>query len=498
MFNKNLPIAIIGGGPTGIAAAAHLYQNNQAFMLFEAGESIAAHVKSWAHVQLFSPWKYNMDKAAKAIMIDNDLPIPDENHLPTGQELLDEYLYPLSQLEGIKEHIHLNTKVIVVGRKGLDKMKDANREQVPFEIQVLENGRVRWYEASAVIDASGTWGSPNPLGSGGNFAIGEKAQAAQIHYGIPDILGQDQARYINKNVLVVGGGHSAINSLLALVDTAKKHPKTQIHWLIRKERIEEVYGGEEADQLEARGALGTKIRAAVEAQYLQVHSPVYIHQLVEKESKLTIFGRKKEEAFVLEGVDEIIANTGSRPNFDFLRELRFEADASLESVPALADLIDPNLHSCGTVRPHGEAELRQREKDFYIVGNKSYGRAPTFLMATGYEQVRSVVAYLMGDIEAATRVELDLPETGVCSTDLSLEGSGCCAAPAPQVVTETAFALPQAESCCTVSVDGVEEACCSTPKEETANTFMSLSGSLVLAETTSCCTPDSKNTSGCC
>jgi hypothetical protein len=70
--------------------------------------------------------------------------------------------------------------------------------------------------------------------------------------------------------------------------------------------------------------------------------------------------------------------------------------------------------------------LRHREKDFYIVGMKSYGRAPTFLMATGYEQVRSVAAALAGDREAAERVELDLPETGVCGVDLNAGGVACC------------------------------------------------------------------------
>ena len=125
-----------------------------------------------------------------------------------------------------------------------------------------------------------------------------------------------------------------------------------------------------------------------------------------------------------------------------IREIRADLDSSLESVFDLAELIDPNIHSCGTVRPHGEKELRHPEKDFYIVGSKSYGRAPTFLMATGYEQVRSIVAYLDGDIEAAEKVELDLPQTGVCSSNLNLEdanGGGCCV---------SAIADEQSGGCC--------------------------------------------------
>jgi hypothetical protein len=42
---------------------------------------------------------------------------------------------------------------------------------------------------------------------------------------------------------------------------------------------------------------------------------------------------------------------------------------------------------------------------------KSYGRAPTFLMMTGYEQVRSVAAAIAGDMKAADDVRLVLPET---------------------------------------------------------------------------------------
>src|SRR5690606_26926433 len=110
------------------------------------------------------------------------------------------------------------------------------------------------------------------------------------------------------------------------------------------------------------------------------------------------------------------------------QELRLAVDPALECAVALAPLIDPNVHSCGTVRPHGALELAHPDPDFYIIGSKSYGRAPTFLLATGYEQARSVAAMIAGDREAALRVELDLPETGVCRSDVAeVDGGGCCA-----------------------------------------------------------------------
>jgi hypothetical protein len=133
----------------------------------------------------------------------------------------------------------------------------------------------------------------------------------------------------------------------------------------------------------------------------------------------------------------LIVATGFRPDMSFLSEVRLALDPALECPPVLAPLIDPNLHSCGTVRPHGARELAQPESGFYFAGMKSYGRAPTFLMMTGYEQVRSIVADIAGDREAAERVELVLPETGVCSRPLTAtqaQGAGCCGGPAPAEV----------------------------------------------------------------
>ncbi len=126
-------------------------------------------------------------------------------------------------------------------------------------------------------------------------------------------------------------------------------------------------------------------------------------------------------------VDRIIVAAGFRPDFSALSELRLRLDPIVETTPELAPLIDPNLHSCGTVRPHGVDELTHPEAGFYIVGLKSYGRAPTFLMTTGNEQVRSIVAELDGDTAAAREVRLNLPETGVCKTDsVPLTASSCC------------------------------------------------------------------------
>ncbi|MFZ6012497.1 MAG: NAD(P)-binding protein [Bacteroidota bacterium] len=424
--NNSLPVAIIGGGPVGLAAAAHLTVRNISFLLFEAGDTVASNVLTWQHIRVFSPWRYNIDKAARQLLNATGWQAPDEETLPTGAELYSLYFKPLSEHPAIKPFIALNSKVVSVGRKNLDKMKTRGRENEPYTLQVLRGWDIEQHEVKAVIDVTGTWNSPNPIGSGGTWAIGEIENSDQIFYGIPDILHQHVERYKNKSVLVVGSGHSSIHAVLELSKLKELYPATEIHWVLRKKDVRDVYGGQEADALEARGALGIRIEQLVNEDRVNVYTPFQVQQLVKQDNKLTVIGSQNGEKFALRGIDEIISNTGSRPDFTFLREVRLSIDPMLESASAIAELIDPNVHSCGTVRPHGEQELRHPDKDFYIVGAKSYGRAPTFLMATGYEQVRSIVAALDGDMEAARNVELDLPETGVCSADAG--DTACCGA----------------------------------------------------------------------
>lgn len=419
--NRNLPVAVIGAGPVGMAAIAHLANRNMPFILFEAGASVGSSILSWEQIRVFSPWKYNIDKVAKEMLLKTDWKEPNEDDTHTGRELVDLYLKPLSELVQFKDFIHTNSKVISIGKKDLDKMKTANRENVPFVIQVQQDEQILSFEAKAVIDSTGTWLTPNPIGSGGNYAFGELENASTIFYGIPDVLHKHKMRFANKNVAVIGGGHSAINTILELEKIKDEFPETTINWILRKQNMTKVYGGKEDDALAARGALGIKIESLVNAERINVYTPFQIQEIRRSNGQMTLIGQQNDKRAAIPAIEEIIANTGSRPDFSFERELRLNISNTLESVEALTELIDPNIHSCGTVRAHGEAELKHPEKDFYIVGSKSYGRAPTFLMATGYEQVRSIVAALDGDMEAARKVELDLPQTGVCSVG----GDGC-------------------------------------------------------------------------
>jgi hypothetical protein len=252
-------------------------------------------------------------------------------------------------------------------------------------------------------------------------AEGEAEVASRVLYGIPDVRGRDRSRYDGKRVLVVGSGHSAFNALLDLAEVRSRAPGTEVVWAIRRTDPGLMFGGGQKDALEARGALGQRLEGLLRTGAVKMELGVRINRVTTSTAGVTV---ESDAGATLGPFDEIIVTTGFRPDLSIGRELRLRLDPWLEAPEQLAPLIDPNEHSCGTVYPHGAAELAHPEKDYYVVGMKSYGRAPTFLLLTGYEQVRSVVCALVGDEEGARDVQLVLPETGVCQTDLG--GGSCC------------------------------------------------------------------------
>ena len=436
------PVVIIGAGPIGLAAAAHLVSKGEWPLILEAGSSVGAHVRAWGHVQVFSPWRYNIDPVAGAMLRAAGWKEPDPDVLPTGAEIVAEYLQPLAALPQIAPHVRLDTRVRAVTRAGHDKMKTPGREAAPFELRVESAAGAQTLLARAVIDASGTYGTPAPLGASGVAAIGEANCREKIFYGIPDVLGVHRSRYARHSALVVGSGHSAFNVLLDLGELAASAPGTTITWAVRRSELGTLYGGGEADALPARGDLGTRLRALVDRGRVRLVTGFRTAELRRSGAGVTVIDAEQ----VAHGpFDEIVAVTGFRPDLTMLSELRLDLDPAVESPRTLAPLIDPNVHSCGTVPPHGAEELRHPEAGFYVVGMKSYGRAPTFLMLTGYEQVRSVVAALTGDLAAAHRVELTLPATGVCSAaPASADAAGACCAPAPTTIPVSGLGRPRA------------------------------------------------------
>ncbi|MFJ6650585.1 NAD(P)-binding domain-containing protein [Streptomyces sp. NPDC091290] len=441
MSTQHLPVVVIGAGPIGLAAAAHLVDRGIEPLVLEAGPTAASAVREWSHVRLFSTWGEVVDPAAEKLLSPTGWTHPDPATYPSGGDWSEQYLQPLADVFG--DRVRLGAKVTGVSRAGRDRIVDADREQQPFVVHVAHaDGREERLFARAVIDASGTWATPSPAGGSGLPALGEKAAADRITYRVPDLKNPAvRARYVGRRTAVIGSGASAFTALAYLADLTKSDDGagTKGVWILRRGISGSTFGGGEADQLPARGALGLAAKAAVDEGHADAVTG-FRTEAIERdaEGRLILVG---EDGRRLEPVDEVIVLTGFRPDLSFLDELRLNLDERLQAPVELAPLIDPNQHSCGTVYPHGHRELSHPEQGIYLVGMKSYGRAPTFLAMTGYEQVRSVAAAIAGDLDSADRVELVLPETGVCggaglfdTPDAGqTSASGCCA-PAPQLV----------------------------------------------------------------
>lgn len=425
---STLPVAIIGAGPIGLAAAAHLVERGIDFVIFEAGPDVAASVREWGHIRLFSPWKHVVDPAAVRLLEASGWTLPEPERAPTGTELVEQYLLPLAGVDGIGSRIRTGVEVLGVTREGMDRTRTAGRAATPFALRIrTAGGLIEDVPARAVIDASGTYRSPNSLSSGGLDLLGMAQIADRVAPALPDVLGRDRADFAGRRVTVVGAGHSAANTLLALLQLAREVPGTTVTWLIRNAQAVRVSSSAE-DELADRAQLGSRVEQAVARGDIAVVDGFEIIRGERSGDAVHLIGHRllgqRRGEVVTHSTDIVVNATGFRPNVEMLREMRLELDEIVEAPKRLAPLIDPNLHSCGTVEPHGFRELTHPEQGLFIVGMKSYGRAPTFLLATGYEQVRSVTAWLAGDTESAANVQLVLPATGVCSTDIG--GGGCC------------------------------------------------------------------------
>lgn len=421
-----LPVAIIGAGPVGLAAAANLVERGLDFVVYEAGDEVAASIRTWGHTRLFSPWKHVVDPASRRLLEATGWLVPAPDSLPSGAELVERYLEPLAALEPIASRIRTGVTVEAVTRRGMDRTRTANRAATPFLLRVRTADGIDEFTARAVIDASGTYDQPNSLASSGLDPLGLAEVADRVTHALPDVLGRERARFAGRHTTVVGAGHSAANTLLALAALAEEEPTTRITWLIRNANAVRVTTSED-DELVARATIGRRVDRLVASGRIEVVDRFETVRLGRTDAGVRLHGLRGDD-LVEHETDLVVNATGFRPNLDMLREIRLDLDEIVQAPRRLAPLIDPNLHTCGTVEPHGFAELEHPEPGFFLAGMKSYGRAPTFLLATGYEQVRSITAWIAGDQAAARNVELVLPATGVCSTSLpaAAGSSGCC------------------------------------------------------------------------
>lgn len=422
----NESVVVIGAGPQGLAAAAHLLERGLEPIVLEQGTGPAFSVAEWGHVRLFSEWPELVDAVSARLLAASGVNAPTAGY-PLGAEWVSDYLAPLAAALG--DRVRYSARVTGVARAGRDLLVDAGREDAPFVVHVSRaDGVEERIGADGVIDASGSWSTPNPAGADGLPALGETAAAAAglVTYRIP--TPDEVAQLAGGHTIVVGNGHSALGAIVALARAVREQPGTRVTWALRRDAIGDTFGGGDADALAARGALGVAARRAVEEGLVELVTGFRTASIRVEEAGVIVTG---EDGRSLEPARRVIALTGFRPDLSILSEVRLDLDVRLQAPRLLAAEIDPNVHSCGTVRATGAAELAHPELDLYIVGVKSYGRAPTFLALTGYEQVRSVVAALAGDHEAAQRNELAIPETGVCGgaglfDEPDAAVGGCC------------------------------------------------------------------------
>ncbi len=306
----HLPVVVVGAGPIGLAAAARLLERGLEPLVLESGPSAGTAVRAWSHVRLFSTWGEVTDPAAEKLLAPTGWVRPDATAYPTGGDWAEYYLQPLADILG--DRIRYGATVTGVARAGRDRIVDSGRDEQPFTVHLRSpGGHEERLTARAVIDASGTWSTPSPMGADGLPALGESGAAGHITYRVPDLNDPSvRARYAGRRTAVIGSGASAFTALAYLADLAKKEDGTHAAWILRRGIGASTYGGGEADELPARGALGLRAKAAVEAGHASAVTG-FRTQAVERDGDRLVL--VAEDGRRLDPVDEVIVLTGFRP-----------------------------------------------------------------------------------------------------------------------------------------------------------------------------------------
>jgi thioredoxin reductase len=375
-------VAILGAGPIGLEAALYAATLNLPVTVYERGP-VGAHLRQWGHVRMFSPFGMNRTPLGlAAVRTAGAGELPGDRDCITGREHVTTYLEPLARSAPLRDRLRLGVEVLNIGRRGClktDPAADPRRGQQPFLLLVREaKGQERLDEADVVLDCTGTYGRHRWLGNGGIPAPGEKANAAQIAYGLEDVLGERRAHYAGRNVLVVGGGYSAATAACNLAALGEKELATWAIWLARgsgTQPLKRIVSDPltERDRLAMRAnTLATRPEGNVE-----FHSQTVIESIEAVQGGLRVQGRIGSQKQTWE-VERIIANVGYAPDMDFAREL--------------------HVHDCDVPPqvPQGSGFLRMPEPNYYVLGAKSYGRNSQFLLRNGFEQVREVFTLIAG------------------------------------------------------------------------------------------------------
>src|SRR5262245_16110871 len=400
-------LAIIGAGPIGLEAAVAALQRGFDVHVFERGE-IGAHPIAWGHVRMFTPWRMNLGPRSSELLKGVGWSGPDPEALPTGAELASDYLEPLARHPLLEKRVHAHSQVVHVSRRGLlkgDSIGEASRREHPFRFLVRDvGGRENYLHAFAMIDASGVYGQPNWAGDGGIPARRELYLAPQMGYRIEDVLGLQRARFAGKRTLVIGAGASAATTVGDLAKLAAEAPGTNVVWVTRKP-VAVIYPPQSDDPLPERRALHARARELARGA-----NPAVTHvgnAVVEGFEFNSATHRYRANLRVgeqprLEEADQVIVNAGFGPDDSLYRELQIhECYSSRAPYQLAAALRGADAGDCLTTPVLGADLLANPEPDFFILGHKSYGRSPNFLLQTGYQQAADVVEKLASDLAVA-------------------------------------------------------------------------------------------------
>jgi thioredoxin reductase len=408
-------IALIGAGPIGLEAALYARFLGYNVEVYERG-GVAENVRRWGHVRMFTPFHMNRSTLGIAAILaqDPNYHLPTDDAILTGSEWYDRYLHPLSQTDLLIDHIHTQTDVVAVARKEFCKTDwpgDERRGESDFRLLLGHQDRSETdATAEVLIDTSGVFGNPNWMGQGGAPARGERALRNEIEYGVPDLSGRDRERYAGQHTLVVGGGHSAATTIVALAKLTEEETNTRLTWIVRHPSGESSESGPirqiSDDRLPERAELASSANAvaAGNSTVIAFWAGTSIESIEQEDG---IFRVKYQGLH--EGVsqfDRIVANVGGRPDLRLFEELQVHNCYVTDGpIKLAAMLLDSTTSDCLAQTTHGPQTLINPEPDFYVLGAKSYGRNTSFLTSIGIQQVRELFT-IIGD-----REDLDLYAT---------------------------------------------------------------------------------------